>query len=325
MKQLPLHLLTSLTTLVAAGQLHSATLATRFATDPLAVGWEAYGNTNLFTWDSTNGNLRVTWDSAQPNSYFAQPLGQTLSRSNDFLVTFEVNLDDIAVGASPGMSNTFQIAVGLLHHSQLTDTNLARGSGYAPNIVEFDYFPNDFNNYGASISTALISSEGNYWSGGFTFPLEMATGAVYRVQMIFTAADQTLRSTMTSNGVSTGPLANAIIGPDFGDFSLDTVAISSYSEQGQYPGYEGSILAHGTVDNVAVAAPLPVSLLTVPAIGQVEFLSDTNWQYTLEASTNLVSWSAAASSAPGNGSILTLQDANPPTNAGFYRVQAVLP
>jgi hypothetical protein len=310
---------------IASIPLHAGTLATHFAEDPFTHGWESYGNTNLFHWDSTNEVVRVTWDSSQPNSYFAHPLPQALSRTNDFLLAFTLQLDDLTVGPDPGKPFSFQIAIGLMNQTQLTNTALARGSGYAPDLVEFDYFPNDVNNYGASVSTALISSAVNYWSGGFTFPLELATGAVYQVQMQFTAADQTLRSVMTSNGLPVGPLVDATIGGSFGDFAVDAVAVSSYSDQGQFPGYEGSILAHGSVDDILVASPLPVGLVSLPGAGEVAFASDPAWSYTLLSSTNLHTWAAAAPALPGNGGTLLLQDTNPPSQGALYRVQAVLP
>jgi hypothetical protein len=311
--------------LASTASLPAETLVTRFVADPFAAGWQATGNTNLFTWNASNESLQVTWDSSQPNSYFHHPLGQTLTRTNDFLIRFDLNLDDIAVGTTEGRPYAFQIALGLLHHSQLTNASLARGSGWAPNIVEFDYFPNDVNNFGASISTALISSDGDYWTGGFTFPLELHTNTVYGVQMIFTAANQTLHTTMTSNGIPVGPLVDATIDTNFSDFAVDTVAISSYSDEGQFPGYEGSVLAHGTVDNLAVATPLPVGVLTTAVAGQVAFQSDASWHYTLEATTNLTAWNAVSATVPGNNTTLVLQDTNAPAGLTLYRVRAELP
>jgi hypothetical protein len=85
------------------------------------------------------------------------------------------------------------------------------------------------------------------------------------------------------------------------------------------------VLAHGTVDNIVVASPLPAAMISLPAAAQVALLSDTNWFYTLEATTNFVSWSVAAPTVPGNGGTLTLQDTNPPATAAFYRVSAALP
>jgi hypothetical protein len=122
-----------------------------------------------------------------------------------------------------------------------------------------------------------------------------------------------------------GPLDDATVGGGFGDFAVDTLSISSYNDAGQYPGYEGSVLAHGTVDNLTAAAPLPVAGLNPLVAGQVQFQSDTNWTYTLEQTANLKTWSAAAPAVCGNGAALTLQATNPPAAGAFYRVRADLP
>jgi len=53
----------------------AATITENFATDPLQNGWQIFGNTNLFHWDSTNHALAATWDSREKNSYFYHPLG----------------------------------------------------------------------------------------------------------------------------------------------------------------------------------------------------------------------------------------------------------
>ena len=53
----------------------AVTVVEDFSTDPQAKGWQVFGDTNLFAWNSTNRNLEVTWDSTQPNSYFYYPLG----------------------------------------------------------------------------------------------------------------------------------------------------------------------------------------------------------------------------------------------------------
>ena len=51
------------------------TIVERFTTDPALDGWQVFGDTNLFQWDSANQNLAVTWDSSQTNSYFYHLLG----------------------------------------------------------------------------------------------------------------------------------------------------------------------------------------------------------------------------------------------------------
>jgi hypothetical protein len=310
---------------LAAARLEGASVISRFDTDPITSGWQSYGNSSLFTWNSTNKNLQVTWDSSQPNSYFARSLGRTLSRTNDFLIEFDLKLADITPGTDSLKPYGFEIALSLIHHSQLTNTDLSRGSGSAPNIIEFDYFPNDTNNFGATVSTALISDITNYWSGGFSFPVELQTNAAYHVQMTFTATNQTLHTTITSNGIPIGPLSDATIAPDFGDFAVDTIAVSSYSDQGQDPSYAGSVLAHGTVGNIVVASPLPVGTIGMTTPGQVSLLSDADWSYTLETSSDLQSWTAAAPPTMGNGTNLVLQTAILAPGKAFYRVRAALP
>ena len=69
---------------------NAATFTENFSSPPAARGWSVFGNTNLFQWDGTNQNLRITWDSSQTNSYFYYPLRTILSRSD--LIAFNVNL-----------------------------------------------------------------------------------------------------------------------------------------------------------------------------------------------------------------------------------------
>jgi hypothetical protein len=318
--------LTTFAILVAALHLHAATLVTRFNTDPLAGGWQIHGTNDLFAWNSGDQNLEVTWDSSKPNNLFFLPLGATYARTNDFLVAFELNLNDIAVGTTPDYLYSFEIAVGLVNLQQATNAGFVRGSGFqAPNLIEWDYFPNDINNFGATVATTVISSNNAYGNGGFTFPLELATNATYAIRMTYTAADATLRSQMTSNGVPVGPLQNAWLGDSFDDFAVNALAIISYNDEGQFPGFEGSVLAHGTVDNVVFASPLPVQTITNISATEISLASDAAWNYTLECTTNLVDWTQAAPTVPGHGGTLVLQATNAPAVHGFYRVRADLP
>ena len=303
-----------------------ATIITEnFSTNPLQNGWQIFGNTNLFQWDSTNQNLAVTWDSSQTNSYFYHPLGAIYSKTNDFLITFDLRLSDIAIGTTPGKPFTFEIAIGLIHTTIATNGNYFRGYGYFPDIVEFDYFPNDINDYGATVSTLMISSQTNYSNGGFTDPLELETGTLHHVMMIYTATNQTLHTTMAVDGAPFGPVQDACLGAGFDDFQVDAVSINSYSDDGQDPDYGGSILAHGTVDNFAFASPLPVGTINAIAAGKVQFASDTNWLYTLEQTADFQTWTPAAPVIFGNGTNLMLQATNLPADKSFYRVRADLP
>jgi hypothetical protein len=57
---------------------------------------------------------------------------------------------------------------------------------------------------------------------------------------------------------------------------------------------------------------------------RAQFLSVSNWNYTLQRSTDLQSWSDT-SNATGGGTDLFLSDTNPPTDHAFYRVKAESP
>jgi len=320
-----------LAVLLAAFTSKAVLIAERFTNDPAIDGWQVYGDTNLFQWDATNHNLEVTWDSSQTNSYFFHSLGGIYSKTNDFLVLFDLKLKDIATGTTPGKPYTFELAAGLINTSTATNGAYLRGFGNFPNIVEFDYFPNDINDFGATVSTLMISSQTNYSLGGFTDPLEMETGTLYHVVMYYTAASQTLHTAMAADGTPFGPVENSYLDAGFDDFQVDAFSLNSYNDDGQnpygfVPDYSGSILAHGTVSKFVFASPLPVGLVQAISAGQVQFGSDTNWLYTLEQTADLQqTWSVAAPTVPGNGTNLILQATNPPPDKAFYRVNADLP
>lgn len=313
MKQTTVRLLTALSAAFVATQLNAATLITKFNTDPLAAGWQTYGNSNLFAWNSSNENLQVTWDSSQPNSYFYQPLGTNLTRTNSFLLAFDLNITDVPD------TNGFQLALALVNFADATSTNFFRGSGFqSPNLAEFDFYPDS--GFGDSPTATMADSFST-----FTFAYSGAPfirGTTYRVVLIHPPGAQILTAQVLTNGQLYATLPSTYISPGFGDYQLDTLAVCSYSDAN---GYGSSILAHGTVDNLVLAAPMPVETLHFVPPGEVTFTSDTNWVYTLEASTNLSSWSAAAPTTPGNGTNLVLQATNSPADAVFYRVRADLP
>jgi len=298
-----------------------------FAAPPDQRGWQAFGATNLFGWNATNQNLEVTWDSSQPNGAFYHPLGAVLSKTNDFILEFDLRLADVAIGTTSDKPYTFELALGLTDLASVTNMGFLRGTGFnSPNLVEFDYFPDS--GYGATISTAVISSNNEWNDGGFTYPLALIAGDVFHVEMRFVAANQTLMTRMTRNGGPFGPIQQATLGANFSDFHVDQMAISSYSDAGQDPGYAGSILARGAVDNFVFICPPPVSDLTGSFAGQtwqVQFTSHTNWLYTLERTGDFQTWVAAASTVAGTGGRLTLSDTNTPAGNAFYHVRAVRP
>jgi len=242
-------------------------------------------------------------------------------------MALDLELLDFHAGVNPNKASTFELALGFMNIVDGVKTNFYRGnSSLTPNLIEFDYFWDS--GFGATVSPVLISSNNEYSDGGFTFPLEVTTNALYHVTMLYTADDHTLRTTITSNGVPLGPVKDCTLNTNFSDFSVDHFGVSSYSDAGQFPGFEGSVLAHGVVDNFLFAAPPPVTKIKVvneSGSANVQFRATTNWLYILERATNLQTWNALAAAIPGISGTMQLQDTNPPTANAFYRVHAEYP
>ena len=310
--------------------LQADTFSENFATNPSARGWKAYGNTNLFAWSSANQNLQVTWDSAQTNSYFYRSLGTILAKEDDFSLEFDLRLSDIATNAKSG---PFEIAVGFLKLAEATDPSFWRGSGvdavHGPrDLVEFDYFTSGYYpGYGGvdpTISPTVISSN-NAFAAGFTL-LELTTNDLFHISISYTAAVQTVHTVLTRNGAAFGPVDDVVLDPNFSDFRLDTVSISSYSDVGD--DYD-SVLGQGVIDNVTVTTPPPPVTNFRGGFTngnwQVQFLSRSNWLYTIERTVDFRSWTAAGGTLNGNGAIVTATDTNAPPGKAFYRVRAERP
>jgi hypothetical protein len=321
--------LTFLSGLVAASIGGAATFTEDFSADPLQNGWQIFGDTNLFAWDSTNQNLAVTWDSSQTNSYFYRPFGTILAKSDDFGISFDLQLADIAIGVNPAKTNTFEVAVGFINFINATNTGLERGTGRtshgALNTCEFDYFPDS--GFGATISPTIVSSN-NQFATIFAFPFALDPGALFHVTMNYTASNQTLHTTLTRNGTpfADGAISNVVLNASsFSDFRLDQFAIINWSDAGA----DGSLLAHGTVDNFVVTVPPPpIQNLTgvfSNNVWQAQFISQSNWLYTLENTTDFISWNDNSTSTSGNGTNLFLPDTNAISDKSFYRVRADRP
>jgi hypothetical protein len=310
--------------------LRADTFSENFATNPSAHGWKAYGNTNLFAWSSANQNLQVTWDSAQTNSYFYRPLGTILAKEDDFSLEFDLRLSDIVTNARSG---PFEIAVGFFKLAETTDPNFWRGSGvdavHGPrDLVEFDYFTSGyypgFGGVDPTISPTVLSSN-NAFAAGFTL-LELTTNDLFHISISYTGSLQTLHTVLTRNGAAFGPVDDVVLDPNFSDFRLDSVSISSYSDVGD--DYD-SVLAHGVIDNLSVVTPPP------PATNfrggftngnwQVQFLSRTNWFYTVERTVNFQSWTGVGARLSGTGTTLTSTDTSAPPGRAYYRVRAERP
>jgi len=305
-----------------------------FSGDPRASGWRAFGSTNLFSWDSTNQNLRVTWDSSQTNSFFCRPLETILGKDDDFGFAFDLRLDDIAAGVDPNKPSTFQIAIALLKLDDALRTNFLRGTGInsaqgARNAVEFDYFPDSSSGFGATISPILVSSN-NQFAYSDTFPVELTVNDLFRVELSYTASNQTLVTVITRNGEPFVTINSTTIPGAFTDFRLDTVAVCSFNDAGQEPPqFAGSIRAHGTMDNIVVTLPPPPVMnfagVFTNGFWQAQFTGRSNWLYTLERTMDFRSWMSASPATLGNAANLFLQDTNPIGDKSFYRVKAERP
>jgi len=309
-----------------------------FVTDPSARGWRIFGDSSLFTWNAANQNLEVTWDSSHTNSFFYLPLGTIVTKSDDFSFSFDLRLRDIRAGTTPGKTNEFEIALGLLNYSSATNSNAFRGAGVSShygvrNVVEFDYFQFDRVpdiGFGDTFASVVISTNNRIYPEHN--PLTMTTGDTFRITLSYSAGDQLLRTTATKNGSPFGaPPGNTLRDLSLAgtsDFRVDSFAVISYSDAIQ-TGPPGSVLAHGSVDNVQITVPSsPVSNLRLSQSGsrwRADFLSRTNWTYVLERSEDLLSWMAASSAVPGNGTTLSLEDPGALASKGFYRVRAERP
>jgi len=306
--------------------LPAATFTEDFSTDPTPNGWQVFGKTNLFLWDSTNQNLRVTWDSCQTNSYFHRPLGTILTSDDDFSLGFDLTFEDYASGTTPGKPFAAPATIGFLNLDQATQTNFCRGAGINPtfgprNLVEFNFFP-AFDVFLPTIGQAIVSTN-NSWLYNVDNLMEMTPGETFEMYMDYVAATRTLTTVVSNNGAQYGLTQIITVPIDF-DFRVATLSVSSYSDARDL----GSVLAHGTVDNLVVTTPRPpvenLSGSFVGALWQVQFASRTNWQYTLERSTDFASWNFLTA-VPGNGGTLTVVDSNPSSTNAFYRVRANRP
>jgi len=314
----------------------AATINESFASDPLLRGWKVFGDASLFQWNRTNENVEVTWDSSRTNSYFWLPLGTILSRGDDFSIAFDLRLRDIAIGTTTNKSYTFEIAAGLLRMTNATATNFFRGAGQSSlgprNLVEFDYFPDS--GFGATFSPTVVTTN-KVITFSDNHPLEMTAGDLFHIVMSFTASNRTLRTIVTKNGAPFGlPPTNAIrdlVLTASQDFRVDAVAIMSYSDAVQVgsPTYWGSVLAHGTLDNLVVTVPDPpvqvFTLVKSNATVRAQFATRTNWLYTLERTRDFTAWAAVSSTNDGTGAVMTLVDTNASVPNGYYRVRAIKP
>ena len=298
-----------------------------FSTDPRQNGWQIFGDTNLFQWNSTNQNLEVAWDSSQPNSYFYHPLGTVVTRNDDFSVAFVLQLNDADTGGYG-----FELAIGFLNLAEATSTNFNRSTGEnSPDLVEFTFFPATAYSE-STVWPVFVDTNSDFnWNDASDYAIYAPTpGDWYHIVMTYTASNQTMVTTMTNFEQTSGvtiidPLDLTNTNYPFTDFRVDTISINSYQDDG----WGDSLYAQGVMDNFVVTLPPPPIQNLTGAFSngtwQVQFTDHANWLYTLERSTDFVSWADASITTNGNGTNLILQDTTATVDKAFYRVKAERP
>jgi hypothetical protein len=300
--------------LFAVSAAHAMLVHETFATNPALDGWQVFGDANLFQWNSANQALDVTWDSSQTNSYFYHPLGATFTQADSFCVLFDLNIKDANV------IGYFQLAIGLCNISGATSASFSRANGMSPNLCEFDYYPGGPLSYGPSVDATLVDASDRFY---FAFDTNsLPTDVTMRVVLVHQAGAAALSGQIFTNGQPFRSLDN-VYAAGANDFQLDTLAVCNYTTTDDI--YGDSLLAHGSIRNLAFASPLPVAQIQTLAAGNAQFASDTNWTYVLEQSADFQNWTGASVVASGNGTNLTLQATNAPADKTFYRVRADLP
>lgn len=318
------------------------TIVEDFSTNPLSNGWQAFGDTNLFYWNSTNGNLEVTWDSTQANSYFYCPLNLTLTRYDDFTLEFDLRLSVIVSGVEPGKTGPMQIGIGLLNLAEATGTNFMRGAyGGAPDVAEFDYYTSGYYEdsgviYPSPASTVpsfIPGTEPHHYAPVFVsvFETELPTNQTVHIRLAYAGSDQTAVLSLMANGVPLSQLPPlALSDPSNSQFTLtdtfrvDSFSISSFSSAGDP---FDSVLARGTVDNLTVTAQRqPITRLTggpdTNGFWAAQFFAHSNWLYTLERTGDFKSWTPVSATLRGTEDYLTLEDTNALPARAFYRIHA---
>lgn len=335
MKKIAIRLFLSLLAAASIARADTNSVTETFTGNPLTNGWQVFGDTSLFSWDSTNQVLDVTWDSSQSNSYFYVPLGTVLTKNDDFCFSFDLTLFQCGTGDSTG---PLQLGVGFLNLTNAVDPSFERGAGISPNIAEFNYYPAGYFPGFPSPATAtpgFVDCTSSAFAPDDLTPYEaqLPTNVLMHVVLAYTGFTQTAALNISTNGVPLAQFPALVINTNgnggftaTNDYQVNMFSITSYSEAGQFPPYVASIYAQGTVANVNVTLPR-VQNITGSFINgnwQTQFGTYTNWLYTLERSTNLTQWNPVTS-INGNGMVVTLQDTNAPPAAAFYRVHASQP
>ena len=157
----------------------------------------------------------------------------------------------------------------------------------------------------------------------------LTPGDAYHVAMTFTASNQMMIATITNAQHTAGVRIAQLVNTNFTDFRLDAMSISSYSEAGQDPKYAGSVLAHGTIDNLLVTVPLPpiqdIAGALTNKLWQARFSGQTAWLYLLQRTADFKTWTDVSPPVAGTNGPMVLEDSAVGVPNAFYRVRAIRP
>jgi len=294
-----------------------------FTSDPSTRGWSIYGNTNVFSWDSTNEWLSVNWDSDLDNTYFYHSLGTILGKSDEFTLSFDLDLTSVDLN----QEYPFSFGIGMLNFANGTNANFLHGLARLSNLVEFGYYPDTVQQYGATIWPLFYATNGvPNNSSGYTV-MALPVGVMMHVVMAYTPDNQTAKTTITTNGVSIGAINDLKLSSNFTDYRVDTLMVANYSGAGQVPDFAGSLKAQGILKKLTLSYPQPPisDLQSEVSDGgcQLSFTGRTNWNYTIQKSADLKTWADIAGSIQGTNGPAAIKDANPGTEPyQFYRLKA---
>lgn len=307
--------------LAAVSTARAATFTENFSTNPLRNGWHVFGPTNLFQWNPVSQNLDVTWDSTLGNNYFYHSLGTILTRNDDFALAF-----DLQVNEAEATGYGFELSVGLFNLAEATNSDFNRSTGEnSPNLVEFDYFPDV--GYGPTIWPLFVDTNSLFnYNGSSDYAIYgPIIGDWYHIVMTYSAAGQTMVTTMTNYEGTSGITVIDPLDSSFTDFRVDTLSVSSYQDDG----FGDSVYAQGVIDNFAVTLPPPPVQDLVGSLANgrwlAQFTSQDDWLYTLQRTADFQTWTNVSAQTTGNGTTLYLFDNNPLPNQAFYRVSATRP
>jgi hypothetical protein len=292
--------------------------------------WAAAGETTLFA--PAEGGIRVDWNSSKTNSYLYLPLGFALTRKDDFDVTFVMRIDALQLGTTPGKEDTFEIAAGLLNLTNALRPDFFRGAGINPehgprNLFEFDYFP--ASGFITATVAPTIATAGNQILFSDNHPMELDLGVYYKVQMSFTAQDQTLRSKLWQSGTRTNFAAAAtelkplILSVNYGDFAVDTLALINYNDEGQVPPqFSGSLQGSGTFWNMETTVYNRPEMHIRKVEGEfvISFETSIGWRYELQAQTSADGWEVVSQPIDGTGHPIELQIAPGNSQRRLFRI-----